>query len=110
MSDQMSPNPRDVHLAALERVRQAAFVAAQGGGEQSRARHEDRGKMLPRDRVSNLLDPGSSCLEIGATAAHGMYNGASPCAGLIVGIGQVHGRDVMVICNDATVKGGTYYP
>ena len=110
MSDQMSPNPRDVHLAALERVRQAAFVAAQGGGEQSRARHEGRGKMLPRDRVSNLLDPGSSFLEIGATAAHGMYNGASPCAGLIVGIGQVHGRDVMVICNDATVKGGTYYP
>ena len=110
MSDPMSPNPRDVHLAALERVRQAAFVAAQGGGKKSRARHEGRGKMLPRDRVSNLLDPGSSFLEIGATAAHGVYNDASPCAGLIVGIGQVHGRDVMIICNDATVKGGTYYP
>ena len=64
MSDPMSPNPRDVHLAALERVRQAAFVAAQGGGKKSRARHEGRGKMLPRDRVSNLLDPGSSFLEI----------------------------------------------
>ena len=102
--------PRAAHLAALKRVQQAAFAAAQGGGEKSRARHEGRGKMLPRDRVANLFDPGSSFLEIGATAAHGMYDGAAPCAGLIAGIGQVHGRDVMVICNDATVKGGTYYP
>ena len=66
--------------------------------------------MLPRDRVANLLDPGSAFLEIGATAAHGMYDGAAPCAGLITGVGKVHGRQVMVICNDATVKGGTYYP
>ena len=102
--------PRAAHLAALKRVQKAAFAAVQGGGEKSRARHEGRGKMLPRDRVANLFDPGSSFLEIGATAAHGMYDGAAPCAGLIAGIGQVHGRDVMVICNDATVKGGTYYP
>ncbi len=102
--------PRAAHLAALKRVQQAAFAAAQGGGEKSRARHEGRGKMLPRDRVANLFDPGSSFLEIGATAAHGMYDGAAPCAGLIAGVGQMHGRDVMVICNDATVKGGTYYP
>ena len=101
---------KKAHLDALERVLQAAQDAAFGGGEKSRDRHVSRGKMLPRDRVSNLLDPGSSFLEIGAMAAHRMYNGAAPCAGLIAGIGQVHGRDVMVICNDATVKGGTYYP
>ena len=110
MSNTISPTGCDLHLAALERVKEAAFAAAQGGGAKSRARHESRGKMLPRDRVANLLDPGSTFLEIGATAAHGMYGGAAPCAGLIAGIGQVHGRDVMVICNDATVKGGTYFP
>ncbi len=86
------------------------MLAAQGGGEAARARHLDRGKMLPRDRVAAVLDPGTPFLEIGATAAHGMYGGDAPCAGVIAGIGQVHGRDVMVLCNDATVKGGTYYP
>jgi 3-methylcrotonyl-CoA carboxylase beta subunit len=69
-----------------------------------------RGKMLPRDRVANLLDVGSPFLEIGATAGHGMYDGAAPCGGVIAGIGLIHGRQVMVVCNDATVKGGTYYP
>ncbi|TNF64198.1 MAG: methylcrotonoyl-CoA carboxylase, partial [Rhodobacteraceae bacterium] len=85
-------------------------AARMGGGEAARARHEARGKMLPRRRVANLLDPGSPFLEIGATAAHGMYDGDAPCAGVIAGIGRVHGREVMVVCNDATVKGGTYYP
>ena len=69
-----------------------------------------RGKMLPRDRVAGLLDPGSPFLEIGATAAHGMYGGDAPAAGLIAGIGRVAGQEVMVVANDATVKGGTYYP
>ncbi len=101
---------RNAHLEALEIVRKAAAVAAAGGGEKSRARHVSRGKMLPRDRVANLLDPGSPFLEVGATAAHGMYDGAAPCAGVIAGIGRVEGRQVMVVCNDATVKGGTYYP
>ncbi|WP_420013693.1 carboxyl transferase domain-containing protein [Tateyamaria sp.] len=101
---------RLAHLDALAQVRAAAELAAHGGGERSRARHVSRGKMLPRDRVANLLDPGSSFLEVGATAAHGLYDGAAPCAGVIAGIGQVMGHDVMVICNDATVKGGTYYP
>ena len=110
MSDPISLSIRDAHLKALGRVKSAALAAALGGGEKSRIRYEGHGKMLPRDRVANLLDFGSSFLEIGATAAHGMYNGDAPCAGLIAGIGQVHGRDVMVICNDATVKGGTYYP
>ena len=101
---------RAAHLDALQRVREAAEAAAAGGGEKSRARHLSRGKMLPRDRVANLLDPGSPFLEIGATAAHGLYDGAAPGAGLIAGIGRIHGQDVMVVCNDATVKGGTYYP
>ncbi|MDG1319453.1 MAG: carboxyl transferase domain-containing protein, partial [Paracoccaceae bacterium] len=81
-----------------------------GGGERPRARHIARGKMLPRDRVAGLLDPGSPFLEIGATAGHGLYQGAAPCAGLIAGVGRVQGQQVMVLCNDATVKGGTYYP
>ena len=101
---------REGHLEALETIREAAAKAAAGGGERSRDRHLSRGKMLPRDRVANLLDPGSPFLEVGATAAHGMYDDAAPCAGVIAGIGQVHGQEVMVVCNDATVKGGTYYP
>ena len=98
------------HLQALSEVQEAVDQAAIGGGERSRARHVSRGKMLPRERVANLLDPGSPFLEVGATAAHGLYDGAAPGAGAIAGIGQVHGQEVMVVCNDATVKGGTYYP
>ncbi|WP_170331467.1 carboxyl transferase domain-containing protein [Ruegeria arenilitoris] len=101
---------RTAHLDALAKISAAAEAARMGGGEKSRARHESRGKMLPRRRVANLLDPGSSFLEIGATAAHGMYGDVAPCAGVIAGIGRVQGREVMVVCNDATVKGGTYYP
>ena len=101
---------RAAHLEALAVVRDAAEMAALGGGEKSRARHLSRGKMLPRERVANLLDPGSPFLEVGATAGHDMYGGAAPCGGAIAGIGQVHGQQVMVVCNDATVKGGTYYP
>ncbi len=96
--------------AALESVATVAAQAAMGGTDGARKRHLARGKMLPRDRVAGLLDAGSPFLEIGALAAHGMYGGASPSAGLIAGIGLVHGREVMVVCNDATVKGGTYYP
>ena len=66
--------------------------------------------MLPRERVAGLLDPGSPFLEVGATAAHGMYGGDAPCAGVIAGVGRVAGQEVMVVANDATVKGGTYYP
>jgi len=101
---------RAAHLDMLAAASEAAALASAGGGEKPRARHVSRGKMLPRDRVANLLDAGSAFLEIGATAAHGMYDGAAPGAGLIAGIGQVMGHDVMVVCNDATVKGGTYYP
>ena len=108
-SEQAKAN-RAAHLAALTEVREAAERAAAGGGGRSRDRHLSRGKMLPRDRVAGLLDPGSPFLEIGVFAGHGMYNDASPGGGAIAGVGRVHGRDVMVVCNDATVKGGTYYP
>ncbi|MCW9044310.1 MAG: methylcrotonoyl-CoA carboxylase, partial [Pseudopelagicola sp.] len=87
-----------------------AAAATAGGGARSRERHVSRGKMLPRERVANLLDPGAPFLEIGATAAHDMYDGAAPGAGVIAGIGRVQGQEVMVVCNDATVKGGTYFP
>ncbi|MEM6477592.1 MAG: carboxyl transferase domain-containing protein [Pseudomonadota bacterium] len=98
------------HEAALSEVRKAALGAAEGGGEAARARHLARGKMLPRDRIAAVLDPGTPFLEIGALAAHGMYGGAAPAAGVIAGIGEIHGRLAMVVANDATVKGGTYYP
>ena len=89
--------------------------AALGGGEAARAKHTARGKLLPRERVQMLLDPGTPFLELSPLAAHGMYlnkagESDAPCAGLIAGIGRVEGVDCMVICNDATVKGGTYYP
>ncbi|MDG1209176.1 MAG: carboxyl transferase domain-containing protein, partial [Paracoccaceae bacterium] len=99
---------RQAHLDAMAEIRDAAEAAAQGGGERSRDRHVKRGKLLPRDRVAGLLDPGSPFLEVGATAAHGMYDGAAPCAGMVAGVGRIEGREVMVVCNDATVKGGTY--
>ena len=101
---------QDANLAALEDVRAAAELAQLGGGAKSRDRHVARGKMLPRDRVANLLDHGSAFLEVGATAAHGLYDGAAPAAGMIAGIGAVSGVTCMILCNDATVKGGTYYP
>jgi len=83
---------------------------AQGGGEAARAKHTARGKLLPRERVQMLLDPGTPFLELSPLAAHGMYKGDAPGAGIIAGIGRVSGVDCMVVCNDATVKGGTYYP
>nr|WP_221235082.1 carboxyl transferase domain-containing protein [Sphingopyxis panaciterrulae] len=84
--------------------------AALGGNAKSRERHTSRGKLLPRERVERLLDPGSPFLEIGQLAACDMYEGAVPGAGMIAGIGRVSGRQAMIVCNDATVKGGTYYP
>ncbi len=81
-----------------------------GGNEKSRQRHVDRGKLLPRDRIDHLLDPGSPFLEIGALAAYEMYGGEVPSAGVIAGIGRVSGRECVIVANDATVKGGTYYP
>jgi 3-methylcrotonyl-CoA carboxylase beta subunit len=89
--------------------------AAHGGGDTARARHTARGKLLPRDRVQMLLDPGTPFLELSPLAAYAMYpdrdgTDSAPCAGVIAGIGRISGVDCMVVCNDATVKGGTYYP
>ncbi len=96
--------------AACEDLQAQLRLAAAGGGEAARAKHLARGKLLPRDRVAQLLDPGAAFIEFSPLAAHGMYDGDAPCGGIITGGGSVHGRKVMVVCNDATVKGGTYYP
>ncbi|WP_144629247.1 carboxyl transferase domain-containing protein [Arthrobacter woluwensis] len=96
--------------ALVEELRQKLATAALGGPEKSRERHVARGKLLPRERVDLLLDEGSPFLEVAPLAAEDLYDGASPAAGVIAGIGVVEGRLVMVVCNDATVKGGTYYP
>ena len=99
------------HLrAAVEDLNAHVARAAGGGGEKARARHTERDKLLPRERIRALLDPGSPFLELSSLAGEGMYEGQAPCAGLITGIGRVHGREVMVVANDATVKGGTYFP
>jgi 3-methylcrotonyl-CoA carboxylase beta subunit len=93
--------------AELAAHRQAA---ARGGPDAARDRHTGRGKLLPRDRVRKLIDPGSPFLELSPLAAHGLYDGEVPGAGIIAGIGRVSGRECAIICNDATIKGGTYYP
>jgi 3-methylcrotonyl-CoA carboxylase beta subunit len=100
----------DHNRALAQKLRADVAEAAKGGNEKSRERHVSRGKLLPRDRVERLLDPGSPFLEIGQLAACDMYEGEVPGAGVIAGIGRVSGRQVMIVCNDATVKGGTYYP
>ena len=113
-----SLNPRSADFQAnahamqalVEDLRQQQAQVALGGGEAARAKHTGRGKLLPRDRVLKLLDPGSPFLEIAPLAALNMYNNDAPAAGLIAGIGRVNGTDCMVVCNDATVKGGTYFP
>jgi 3-methylcrotonyl-CoA carboxylase beta subunit len=101
---------RTAHEAAIKTVEDAVGIAMAGGGDAARTRHLARGKLLPRDRVMRLIDPGSAFLEIGLTAAHGVYDAPVPSAGLITGIGRVCGLDCMIVCNDATVKGGTYFP
>jgi 3-methylcrotonyl-CoA carboxylase beta subunit len=95
-------------LVAELKARQA--TAALGGDERSRKRHTERGKLLPRDRVERLVDPGSPFLELSPLAAFGMYDGDIHGAGIITGIGRVSGRECVIVCNDATIKGGTYYP
>ncbi|HVL78900.1 MAG TPA: carboxyl transferase domain-containing protein [Sphingomicrobium sp.] len=100
----------DHNRALAEKLRADVAESAKGGPEKHRERHVSRGKLLPRERVERLLDPGSPFLEIGQLAACDMYEGEVPGAGIIAGIGRVSGRQVMIVCNDATVKGGTYFP
>src|ERR1700754_1217259 len=101
---------RERHLELVARLREKLARAALGGSPQARERHVGRGKLLPRDRVDGLLDPGSPFLELAPLAADGMYDDECPGAGMIAGIGRVSGRECMIVANDATVKGGTYYP
>lgn len=101
---------RTANLALAEQLRHRLAETARGGPEKARQRHIARGKLLPRDRVDQLLDPGSPFLELSPLAADGMYGGACPGAGIITGIGRVSGRECVIVANDATVKGGTYYP
>src|SRR6478672_10631523 len=101
---------RDDHVALVDHLRTKLATAALGGSQSARERHVSRGKLLPRDRVDGLLDSGSPFLELAALAADGMYDDECPGAGMIAGIGRVSGRECMIVANDATVKGGTYYP
>jgi 3-methylcrotonyl-CoA carboxylase beta subunit len=96
--------------ALADELRRRLFQVARGGPERARERHVARGKLLPRDRVDTLLDPGSPFLELSPLAANGMYGDEAPGAGIITGVGRVSGRECVVVANDATVKGGTYYP
>ncbi|WP_414899898.1 carboxyl transferase domain-containing protein [Sphingomonas flavalba] len=96
--------------ALAEELRTRVAAAALGGSEKHRARHVERGKLLPRDRVHRLLDPGAPFLEIGQLAANGLYDDTAPGAGLIAGVGRVSGRTAMIVANDPTVKGGAYFP
>ncbi|GAA3968511.1 carboxyl transferase domain-containing protein [Gordonia caeni] len=102
--------PAAQHHANVEVLRERLTAAAAGGGQKARDRHLSRGKLLPRDRVDGLLDPGSPFLEVAPLAAFDMYDGKAPGAGVVAGIGRIHGRECMIVANDATVSGGTYYP
>ena len=97
-------------LEQLARVSEAAQMALSGGGQKSRDRHVSRGKILPRDRIARLIDPGSPFLEVGLFAAHGLYDDAAPAAGMVAGVGRISNRECMILANDATVKGGAYFP
>jgi 3-methylcrotonyl-CoA carboxylase beta subunit len=111
-------NPRGeefrANAAALEAVvadlKERVAKLALGGGQAARDKHVSRGKLLPRDRIAQLLDPGTPFLELSQLAAFGMYNDDAPGAGVITGIGRIAGQECVIVCNDATVKGGTYYP
>jgi 3-methylcrotonyl-CoA carboxylase beta subunit len=108
-SDDFQANAQALQSQVADFDRQLERVAI-GGGEKARAKHTERGKLLPRDRIAALLDPGSPFLELSSLAAHGMYDDQAPGAGIVTGIGRVHGQEVVVVANDATVKGGTYFP
>src|SRR4051812_3822733 len=98
------------HEALAADLRDQLARVRMGGGEKARERHTARGKLLPRERVDRLLDKGAPFLELSPLAAHGMYDGDAPGAGIVTGVGRVAGRECVIVANDATVKGGTYYP
>lgn len=116
IESKLSPNSADfgqnaaVMQSLVDDLKAKLAIIAQGGSESARAKHLSRGKLLPRQRVEQLLDAGSPFLEISPMAAYGMYDADIPAAGVIAGIGRISGIECMIVCNDATVKGGTYYP
>jgi 3-methylcrotonyl-CoA carboxylase beta subunit len=108
-STEFLANSQAMQLLLADLKEKVALMAA-GGGEAAKQKHLARGKLLPRDRVQLLLDPGTPFLELAPLAGYNLYNGEAPCGGVIAGIGRVSGIECMIVCNDATVKGGTYYP
>src|ERR1700681_607874 len=108
-SDEFKRN-KDAMEALVKRLRAEIDRIREGGSAHARQLHVERGKMLARDRVKKLLDSGSPFLELSPFAAHGMYGGDSPGASIITGVGRIHGRETVVVANDATIKGGTYFP
>jgi 3-methylcrotonyl-CoA carboxylase beta subunit len=108
-SPEFNANAQSMRSLVAE-LRDQVGAVAQGGGEEARKRHQSRGKLLVRERVAALIDPGSPFLELSQLAAHGMYGGEVPSAGIVTGVGRVSGRECVIVANDATVKGGTYFP
>jgi 3-methylcrotonyl-CoA carboxylase beta subunit len=108
-SAEFAANAAAMHSLATD-LREKVATVARGGGESARQRHRSRGKLLPRERVAALIDPGSPFLELSQLAAYGLYNGEVPSAGIVTGVGSVAGRECVIVANDATVKGGTYFP
>ena len=98
------------HLATIESIQAKLAEVHAGGGQQAVERHKKRGKLLPRERIARILDPGTPFLELSPLAANGLYEDSAPSAGIVTGVGLVHGRECMFVANDATVKGGTYMP
>ncbi len=94
----------------VDELKSRIDTAKQGGGEKYLARHREQGKVPARERIAALLDPGTPFLELSELAANGMYDDEAPAAGIITGVGRIHGRECLIIANDATVKGGTYFP
>jgi len=101
---------REAMAALVADLRSTVATIEEGGGEAANAKHVARGKLLPRERIRALIDPGSPFLELSQLAAHGMYDGTIAAAGVVTGVGRVRGRECVIVCNDATVKGGSYYP
>ena len=110
LADERAQDNAAYHRALAADLRARLAAARQGGGERYQQRHRDQGKLFVRDRIDRLLDPGSPLLELSPLAAHGVYDDDAPGAGLVTGIGRVSGRECLIVANDATVKGGSYYP
>lgn len=100
----------EFHTSEVEKLKSELTKAKEGGGAELKQKHESRGKLFVRDRITKLIDANTSFLELSPLAANDLYDGAAPSAGVVTGVGVIHGREVMIIANDATVKGGTYFP